>query len=72
MYDTFGDNEKLACVKSHAFLAFKVHRDFAIDHKKEVIGVVMFVIGELPLEFHDHDVVIVITRDDLGVPMGVK
>jgi hypothetical protein len=72
MYDTFGDNEKLACVKSHAFLAFKVHRDFAIDHKKEVIGVVMFVIGEFPLEFHDQDVVVVVTGDHLWVPMAVE
>lgn len=67
-----GDNNEFARAEAHAVCAFVIHCDIALDDEEKIIGIVMFVIGILADKFYDHDVIVVITRDDFRVPMGVK
>src|SRR5581483_8839430 len=62
MFDALGNHKNLARVEGYgAVPKFDVER--ALEHKEEVIRVIVLVLMERTLELRHHDVVVVVGRD---------
>ena len=71
MLDTSGNDEHLAGREFDIAIA-KLDRESARQHEEEVIGVVVLVPDELPLNPNHRQLVVVEVADDAGTPHALK
>src|SRR5215207_920505 len=65
--DAAGDDEEVALVKLDVAVA-QVDRQGPVEHEEEIVGLVVLVPDEPPLDLDDLDVVVVQASDDLRTP----
>lgn len=70
MHDPFGYDEKLAGFDGAGRLAFDVHHHLALQDVEEVVRILMPVKGELSLELHHHDLIVIVVGNHMRVPMA--